>query len=72
MISEIDLLRDDIPRLEKKFGAGDPFVQVLKAHLAALQNKQEQLPQRKKSHRGFINFKKSQIQKSNEIPNSRM
>jgi hypothetical protein len=26
MISEIDLLRADIPRLEQKFGVGDPFV----------------------------------------------
>ncbi|WP_024296817.1 hypothetical protein [Methylomicrobium lacus] len=72
MISEIDLLRDDIPRLERKFGPGDPFVQVLKAHLAALQNKQQQLPSRKKSHLGFVNFKKSQIQKSSETPNNRM
>jgi len=72
MISEIDLLRDDIPRLEKKFGPGDPFVQVLKAHLAALQNKQQQLLQRKKSHLGFVNFRKSQIQKSHETPNNRM
>jgi len=72
MISEIDLLRDDIPRLEKKFGRGDPFVQVLKAHLAALQHKQQLLPTMKKSHLGFVNFKKSQIQESNETPNNRM
>ena len=32
MISEIDLLRKDIPRLEQKFGEGDPFIGVLKAH----------------------------------------
>jgi hypothetical protein len=32
MVSEIDLLRADIPRLEQKFGAGDAFVGVLKAH----------------------------------------
>ena len=38
MISEIDLLREDIPRLEQKFGAGDAFVGVLKAQLALLQN----------------------------------
>jgi len=72
MISEIDLLRDDIPRLEKKFGRSDPFVQVLKAHLAALQQKQGPLPPRKKSHRGFAYFKKSQTQKSSETPNNRM
>jgi len=47
MISEIDLLREDIPRLEKKFGAGNPFVEVLKAQLALLQN------QRSNSYRGF-------------------
>ena len=34
MISEIDLLRADILRLEQKFGAGDAFVGVLKAQLA--------------------------------------
>ena len=28
MISEIDLLREDISRLEKKFGAGNPFVEA--------------------------------------------
>ena len=28
MVSEIDLLREDIPRLEKKFGVGSPFVEV--------------------------------------------
>jgi len=33
MISEIDLLRKDIPRLEKTFGASNPFVKVLKAQL---------------------------------------
>ena len=41
MISEIDLLRADIPRLEQKFGAGDPFVEVLKAQLALLLNEKE-------------------------------
>ena len=34
MISEIDLLWNDIPRLEKKFGMDNPFVEVLKAQLA--------------------------------------
>ena len=42
MISEIDLLRADIPRLEQKFGAGDPFVGVLKAQLALLQHERRQ------------------------------
>jgi hypothetical protein len=39
LTSEIDLLRDDIPRLEKAFGVDNPFVGVLKAQLASLQNK---------------------------------
>ena len=46
MISEIDLLRADIPRLEQKFGGGDPFVGVLKAQLALLQNEKRQQPRR--------------------------
>lgn len=58
MISEIDLLRADIPRLEKTFGSANPFVEVLKAHLATLQNKQKQLSLKERSHRGFANFKK--------------
>ena len=41
MVSEIDLLTADIPRLEQKFGAGDPFVEVLKAQLALLLNEKE-------------------------------
>ena len=47
MISEIDLLRADIPRLEQNFGAGDLFVGVLKAQLALLQNERRQ-----QSHQG--------------------
>ena len=43
MISEIDLLKKDIPRLERKFGVDNPFVEVLKAQLASLQNQTEQL-----------------------------
>lgn len=71
MISEIDLLRNDIPRLEKKFGVDNPFVEVLKAHLVALQTKQEQQRLRKHSHRGFLNFKRFQKQLSNEASNNR-
>lgn len=71
MISEIDLLRDDIPRLEKTFGAGNPFVEVLKAHLDTLQHKKVQLTLRELSHRKFVNFKRLQIQKRNESSNSR-
>ena len=54
MISEIDLLKEDIPRLERKFGADNPFVEVLKAQLALLQNQTEQQPKREQfnSNRG--------------------
>jgi hypothetical protein len=66
MISEIDLLREDIPRLEKKFGVDNPFVVVLKAQLASLQNKAEQQPQREQYQWGIVNFKRSQIWKRME------
>jgi hypothetical protein len=66
MISEIDLLREDIPRLEKKFGVDNPFVKVLKAQLAFLQNKAGQLPQKEQNHPGVVNFKKPQIWKKND------
>jgi hypothetical protein len=49
MISEIDLLQEDIPRLEQKFGAHNPFVEVLKAHLKALQDQAK--PPQTKPHR---------------------
>ncbi len=42
MITEIDLLRKDIPRLEKKFGRDNPFVKLLKKQLSFLQNKKKQ------------------------------
>ena len=58
MISEIDLLRADIPRLEQKFGAGDPFVGVLKAQLAFLQNERRQSPRKGLYHRWLENFKR--------------
>ena len=63
MVSEIDLLREDIPRLEKKFGVGNPFVEVLKAQLASLQSQTEQQPQGEQYHIGVVNFKRSQIWK---------
>ena len=63
MVSEIDLLREDIPRLEKKFGVGNPFVEVLKAQLASLQSQTEQKPQKRQYHSGVVNFKRSQIRK---------
>ena len=66
MVSEIDLLRADIPRLEQKFGVGNPFVEVLKAQLASLQNQTEQQPKREQYHLGFVNFKRPQIPKRME------
>jgi hypothetical protein len=68
MASEIDLLKEDIPipRLEKKFGVDNPFVEVLKAQLASLQNQRKLQPQRGWYHRGFVNFKRFQIRKRNE------
>ena len=60
MISEIDLLRDDIPRLERKFGADNPFVEVLKAQLTLLQNERRQQPRRGRYHRWLVNFKRFQ------------
>ena len=44
MVTEIDLLRREIPRLEKKFGVRNPFVELLKAQLEFLQYQGEQLP----------------------------
>ena len=58
MVSEIDLLRKDIPRLEKKFGADNPFVEVLRAQLAWLQNDRRQQPRRGRYHRWLVNFKR--------------
>ena len=74
MVSEIDLLKEDIPRLEKKFGVDNPFVEVLKAQLASLQNQTEQQPQpqRGQYHLGFVNFKRSQIRKRNESSDNQL
>jgi hypothetical protein len=66
MISEIDLLRKDIPRLEQKFGAGDPFVGVLRAQLALLQNERRLQPRNGRYHQWLVNLKKFQIRKSKE------
>ena len=66
MISEIDLLRADIPRLEQKFGAGDSFVGVLKAQLALLQHQRKQKLQRIRHHKGVVEFKRFQIRKKKE------
>jgi hypothetical protein len=66
MISEIDLLRADIPRLEQKFGADNPFVEVLKAQLALLQNERRQQPRKGRYQRWLVNFKRFQIRKRNE------
>ena len=67
MISEIDLLKADIPRLEQKFGAGNPFVGVLKVQLALLLNERKQQPHEGgRYHRWLVNFKRLQIRKRNE------
>jgi len=65
MISEIDLLRKDIPRLEKTFGINNAFVKVLKAQLGLLQNQMKQMPKLRR-HLSLVNFKKLQAQKKLE------
>jgi hypothetical protein len=45
---------------------GNPFVEVLKAQLALLQNQAKQQPYRDRHHRGFVNFKRFQIRKRNK------
>ena len=72
MISEIDLLRKDIPRLEKKFGVDNLFVEVLKAQLASLQNQTGQQSQRERQHFRFVNFKRFQLRKRNESSDSQL
>ena len=59
MVSEIDLLKEDIPRLEKTFGVNNSFVKVLKAQLASLQNNTVQQPQKVRNHPGLLNSKRS-------------
>lgn len=51
MISEIDLLEKEIPRLEMKFGRANAFVELLKAQLAFLQNQTKHPVQKKPRHR---------------------
>jgi len=72
MVSEIDLLRKDIPRLEKKFGMDNPFVEVLKAQLASLQNQTGQQLQKERHHLRFVNFKRFQLRKRNESSDSQL
>lgn len=50
MITEIDLLKQEIPRLEIKFGRANAFVELLRAQLAFLQNQTKQ-PLKKPHHR---------------------
>jgi hypothetical protein len=50
MTSEIDLLKKEIPRLELKFGRTNAFVELLKAHLAFLQNQTKPVAQNDPSH----------------------
>jgi hypothetical protein len=39
MATELELLNKDIPRLEKRYGSNNPFVQLLKSQVSFLQNK---------------------------------
>jgi hypothetical protein len=72
MISEIDLLKKDIPRLEQKFGAKNPFVEVLKAQLAFLQNQRKQQPQKGLYHRWLVKINRFHIQKRNESSDNQL
>ena len=72
MTSEIDLLQEDIPRLERKFGVDNLFVEVLKAQLTLLQNKREQQRQRDWYHRRLVNLKRFQIRRKNESTDLKM
>ncbi len=73
MISEIDLLKKDIPRLEKKFGTDNTFVEILKARLISLQNQtKQQQPGRGRHHQGFVNFKRFQMRKKNECSGNQL
>ena len=51
MITEIELLKEEIPRLEIKFGKTNAFVKLLKAQLAFLQNQTKHQTQKKLRHR---------------------
>jgi hypothetical protein len=59
MVTEIDLLKEEIPRLELKFGRGNPFVKMLKAQLDALQNRpgqQSKFGQDRQGHKNPSNI----------------
>jgi hypothetical protein len=66
MNSEINLLKEDIPRLEKKFGVNHLFVKVLKAQLALLLKQTEQRAHKGRNHRELINLKKLKNWKRNK------
>jgi hypothetical protein len=53
MVTEIDLLKEEIPRLEMKFGRTNAFVELLRAQLAFLQNQTKHQPQKKLHHRHY-------------------
>ncbi len=61
MATEIELLREDIPRLEKKFGRDNPFVQLLKVQLAFLQNQSIPGSLREVQRPGFMEVLKTKI-----------
>ena len=68
MISEIELLRKDIPRLEMKFGAGNLFVEVLKAQLVLLQNQTKQnQPKGRRYRQWFEKINRAIIRKKRSI-----
>ena len=54
MITEIDLLEKEIPRLEMKFGKANVFVELLKTQLAFLQKQAKHRAQRRSRHRPHV------------------
>ena len=72
MISEIDLLKENLPRLKMRFGVDDPFVEVLKAQLASLQNQTEHQRKNEQYRWGVVNFIRSQIWKINKSSDNRL
>ncbi|NOT13012.1 MAG: hypothetical protein HOP23_14450 [Methylococcaceae bacterium] len=72
MATEIDLLKQDIPRLERKFGANNPFVELLKAQLTFLQNQAEQKPRVEQYHPELVKSKISPIRKRNDASNKQL
>lgn len=61
MVTEIDLLKEDIPRLEMKFGRGNLFVELLKSELDSLQTHAGQQPLDRQDNRGYTNSKNSPL-----------